>query len=86
METITIPSPSAFLSSPPPVLQPSIDPPETPRVSKKAQKKQLKSFEKSQSKNEGIAKPKQSKSRNGILDKSSNRSTSTAATNDDGAS
>ncbi|KAI4172953.1 MAG: hypothetical protein LQ343_003240 [Gyalolechia ehrenbergii] len=65
METITIPSPSAFLSSPPPVLQPSIDPPETPRVSKKAQKKQLKSFEKSQSKNEGIAKPKQSKSRNG---------------------
>jgi hypothetical protein len=61
METITIPSPSAFLSSP--VLKPAPEPPPPPKRKPAATFKPP-SATKKQS---GISKPKQSKSRNGTL-------------------
>lgn len=72
MATITIPSSSTLKSSP--VLQPSIEPPKTPKAPAKAPKKQLKPYERSWSKTEGVAKPKQSKSRNGKVETLSNLS------------
>lgn len=59
METITIPSPSVFLSSP--VIKPAPEPPPPPK------RKSVKPTKKAGStkKDAGIIKPKQSKSRNG---------------------
>ncbi|KAL8691084.1 MAG: hypothetical protein Q9218_003611 [Villophora microphyllina] len=62
METITIPSPSAFLSSP--VLTSSIDS-NASKVSPKSRKKQYATFEKPFPRTESNGRPKQSKSRNG---------------------
>ncbi|KAI9641620.1 hypothetical protein NHQ30_009474 [Ciborinia camelliae] len=64
METITIPSPSAFLSSP--VLKPAPEPPPPPKKRKQSTSKPTTSKPATQSlkKESGINKPKQSKSRN----------------------
>ncbi|KAJ8068961.1 hypothetical protein OCU04_002642 [Sclerotinia nivalis] len=63
METITIPSPSAFLSSP--VLKPAPEPPPPPK--KRKQSTSRPSTSQSSKKESGINKPKQSKSRNGCI-------------------
>ncbi|KAL8802361.1 MAG: hypothetical protein Q9182_003850 [Xanthomendoza sp. 2 TL-2023] len=63
METATIPSPPIDPLSP--LLSSPIVPPKPARVPIKAQKKQLKHSDHASSKIDGIAKPKQSKSRNG---------------------
>ncbi|KAL8813236.1 MAG: hypothetical protein Q9223_001739 [Gallowayella weberi] len=63
METATIPSPPVYPLSP--LLSSPIVPPKPARVPIKAQKKQLKHSDNASSKIDGIAKPKQSKSRNG---------------------
>lgn len=63
METITIPSPSAFLSSP--VLKPAPEPPPPPKKRKQSTSKP--SAAQSAKKEHSINKPKQSKSRNGKL-------------------
>ncbi|KAL8697754.1 MAG: hypothetical protein Q9224_002154, partial [Gallowayella concinna] len=62
METVTISSPSAYPLSP--LLSSPIVPQKPSRVPIRAQKKQLKPSDKASSKVDGIAKPKQSKSRN----------------------
>ncbi|PQE30854.1 c6 finger domain-containing protein [Rutstroemia sp. NJR-2017a WRK4] len=62
METITIPSPSAFLSSP--VITPAPKPPPPP---KKRKQSTSKASNPSAKKETGITKPKQSKSRNGCI-------------------
>ncbi|ESZ94169.1 hypothetical protein SBOR_5447 [Sclerotinia borealis F-4128] len=62
METITIPSPSAFLSSP--ILKPAPEPPPQP---KKRKQPTTKPATQSLTKDSGINKPKQSKSRNGCI-------------------
>jgi len=61
METITIPSPSAFLSSP--VLKPAPDPPPPPKRKPSTTTKSASTTKKQN----GVSKPKQSKSRNGTL-------------------
>ena len=61
METITIPSPSAFLSSP--VLKPAPKPPPPPK--RKPITTSKATGPSSAKKQTGIVKPKQSKSRNG---------------------
>ncbi|KAF7881776.1 uncharacterized protein EAF02_006464 [Botrytis sinoallii] len=63
METITIPSPSAFLSSP--VLKPAPEPPPPPKKRKQSTSKP--SAAQSSKKEHSINKPKQSKSRNGSI-------------------
>ncbi|TGO85630.1 hypothetical protein BPOR_0378g00070 [Botrytis porri] len=63
METITIPSPSAFLSSP--VLKPAPEPP--PPSKKRKQSTSKPSAAQSSKKEHSINKPKQSKSRNGCI-------------------
>lgn len=64
METISIPSPSSFLKSP--ILQTSLPPKPSPKTQAKRQSAATKSFQKSGNK-DGITKPKQSKSRNGMI-------------------
>ncbi|KAI4282880.1 MAG: hypothetical protein L6R38_002600 [Xanthoria sp. 2 TBL-2021] len=64
METTTIP-PSAF--PPSPILSPPIDFGKAKKVPIKPQKKQPKTVDKTLSKADGVAKPKQSKSRNGCI-------------------
>ena len=59
METITIPSPSAFLSSP--VIKPAPKPPPPPRRKSTTTTKSANATKKQN----GVVKPKQSKSRNG---------------------
>jgi hypothetical protein len=61
METITIPSPSAFLSSP--VIKPAPEPPPPPKRKPSTAPKSASTPKKQN----GISKPKQSKSRNGTL-------------------
>ncbi|PMD32911.1 hypothetical protein L207DRAFT_172832 [Hyaloscypha variabilis F] len=61
METITIPSPSAFLSSP--VLKPAPEPPPPPKRKPSTTTKSASPTKKQN----GVSKPKQSKSRNGCI-------------------
>ncbi|RDL40866.1 Zn2 DNA-binding protein [Venustampulla echinocandica] len=63
METIVIPSPSAFLSSP--VIKPAPEPPPPPPKPKP--KKSLNPSARTQKPKAGVVKPKQSKSRNGCI-------------------
>ena len=63
METITI-APSAY--PPSPVLSPPIDFGKAKKVPIKPQKKQSKTVDKNTAKADGVVKPKQSKSRNGM--------------------
>ena len=64
METITIPSPSAFLASP--VLQPTTILPKTGQKRKAGPSRPLKQAMAKAKGPEGVVKPKQSKSRNGM--------------------
>ena len=63
MESITIPSPTAFLSSP--VLKPAPKPPPPPPPKRKPTTTSKATSSSSAKKQTGIVKPKQSKSRNG---------------------
>ncbi|KAI4163594.1 MAG: hypothetical protein LQ342_002866 [Letrouitia transgressa] len=65
METITIPSPSAFINSP--VLQLSSPPTKKSKTATKKQSKPAKTDQSSRGNQNGAAKPKQSKSRNGCV-------------------
>ncbi|KAA8568237.1 hypothetical protein EYC84_008619 [Monilinia fructicola] len=69
METITIPSPSAFLSSPMlnPAAEPAPEPPPAPPAPKRRKQSTSKPANQSLKKENGINKPKQSKSRNGCI-------------------
>ncbi|CAG8974651.1 hypothetical protein HYALB_00010747 [Hymenoscyphus albidus] len=63
METITIPSPTAFLSSP--VIKPASEPPPPPKQRKQPPTKSATAT--SPKRKTGVVKPKQSKSRNGCV-------------------
>ena len=64
METITIPSPSVFLSSP--VIKPAPEPPPLPKQRKPNTNKSAKKATSPTKKDTGVVKAKQSKSRNGM--------------------